>query len=92
MTTYAALIPANASDIYPTFGIDIVEAGEAGEEMQPEQWIEGGDFPETAADIKHRAEELAEAAGWRIDWTQTGGRFDNYGASYVQYPAERIHG
>ena len=87
-TTYAAIIPDHATTLYPTFGVDIIERHPEGD-WQHVLWIEGGEYPETAAGIKQRADELAEGACWRIDWTPGNGRFESWGLEYVDYPASR---
>lgn len=89
-TEYVAIIPtARDAELYPTFGIDIVTAGQVDDEgtvltfMQPEQWIEGGEWPtdedgnrdgleihafRDSAD-RDMLDDLASAAGWEIDWS-----------------------
>ena len=91
MSTYTAIIPTETSDLYPTFGVDIVstlvldEDGVHTQDMQPVEWIEGGEvMPE---DPKDAAFELAKRAGWFID---TSDQRMTESAQWIECPVEKI--
>ena len=94
-TSLTAIIPNHASSLYPTYGVDIVTTIEPGQDMQPVEWIEIGNFPtddhtpeeeSTILDaLQEEADNQAAAKGWSIKWD-----LGQDVGEHTEYPVERI--